>query len=53
MPTYSLLSAPPSLTTQLQCTKNAPLPLIQKLNKFAASVVCLAPFIFRAETLDQ
>ena len=49
IPAFSLLRTPLLLTVQLRRAKNAPLPMI---NHSSASVLCLAPDIFGAGTLD-
>ena len=53
IPAFSLDSAPPRLTPQLQCPINAPLPLYVNIEP-AASVQYLAPLYFpRKITIDQ
>jgi hypothetical protein len=48
IPAFSLDTAPPHLTVQLQCNINAPLPLHIAAEPIA-SVVCLAPLHFPRE----
>ena len=55
VPTFSLLDAPELLTLLLQCRQehSPTAPPSRKTMKPSVSVLCLAPIIFGAESLDE
>ena len=49
MPTFSLLTAPPSLTTRLHCSKDAPLPPRTVWYEVLIFGIKLSPYEFTAQ----